>query len=399
MSVTAASGFLASGVACGIKDGRRPDLALVATADARPVAAAGVFTSNKMTAAPVLVSREHLRSSSGRAAAVILNSGNANAATGDQGLAHARETCRLTADALGVEAHEVLVCSTGLIGYPLPIEAVRAGIPRAVEALAPDGGLDAATAIMTTDTVEKVATAVRERPDGTVFTVGGIAKGAAMLEPDMATMLAVVTTDALVDPDELHTALVEAVSGTFNTLTVDGAQSTNDTVLVLAGGSAGPVADSLFLDALTEVCRSLAVQMADDAEGSTKTVFVRVHGAASDAEAARAARDTANCQLVKCSWYGEDPYWGRIASEMGAAGITFDPRTLTIAYGDHVVYRRGEPVPEGTGPGRVDREALAAYMARRHLHLDIDLGQGDGEALIVTTDLTHAYIDENMRTS
>lgn len=399
MSVTAPIGFSAAGIACGIKDGDRPDLALVATADRRPVAAAGVFTSNKMTAAPVLVSRRHLAATGGRAAAVVLNSGNANAATGEQGLADADEMCALTADALGVHPTEVLVCSTGLIGYALPMDALRAGIPRLADALAPDGGIDAATAIMTTDTVEKVATAVRKLPDGSVFTVGGIAKGAAMLEPDMATMLAVCTTDAAVEPAELHGALERAVSVTFNTLTVDGAQSTNDTVLVLAGGAAGPVPGDLFADALTEVCRSLAVQMADDAEGSTKTVFLRVRGAASDAEAARAARDTANCQLVKCSWYGQDPYWGRIASEMGAAGVTFDPATLTIAYGDHVVYRHGEPVPVGSGPGHLDAGALADYMTRRHLHLTVDLGQGEGEALIITTDLTHAYIDENMRTS
>ncbi|MCY3888928.1 MAG: bifunctional ornithine acetyltransferase/N-acetylglutamate synthase, partial [bacterium] len=217
-----------------------------------------------------------------------------------------------------------------------------------------------------------------------------IAKGAAMLEPNMATMLAVLVTDAAADPDTLQQALRAGVAGTFNTLTVDGAESTNDTVLILANGKAGPVDPDALAQAIADACESLALQMADDAEGSTKTVFLRVTGAASDAEAAKAARDTANCQLVKCSWYGQDPYWGRIASEMGAAGVAFDHTKLAIAYGPHVVYQYGEPAhpPE-----------LAQYMTGRRLDLHVDLGMGDGSARIITTDLTHAYIDENMGTS
>ena len=385
MSVTEVPGFTAAGVTCGIKSSDNPDLALVATADGAPVSAAGVFTSNKMTAAPVLVCREHLAATGGKAAAVVLNSGNANAATGAQGMTDAHQMCAETADALGVAPEEVLVCSTGLIGYVLPMNAVSSGIAAAAQNLTAHGGPQAAEAIMTTDTVPKQ---VLIAGDG--FAVGGMAKGAAMLEPNMATMLAVLVTDAAADPDTLQHALRAEVAGTFNTLTVDGAESTNDTVLILANGQAGPVDPVALTLAVAAACESLALQMADDAEGSTKTVFLRVTGAASDAEAAKAARDTANCQLVKCSWYGQDPYWGRIASEMGAAGVAFDNTKLTISYGHHVVYDHGEPAhpPE-----------LSEYMTGRHLDLHVDLGMGDGSARIITTDLTHAYIDENMGTS
>ena len=385
MSVTEVPGFVAAGVTCGIKSSDKLDLALLATADGAPVSAAGVFTSNKMTAAPVLVCREHLAATGGQAAAVVLNSGNANAATGAQGMTDAHQMCAETAAALGVAPEEVLVCSTGLIGYILPMDAVSAGIAAAALNLTADGGPQAAEAIMTTDTVSKQVVIAS---DG--FTVGGMAKGAAMLEPNMATMLAVLVTDAAADPDTLQKALRAGVAGTFNTLTVDGAESTNDTVLILANGQAGPVDPDALSQAVAAACESLALQMADDAEGSTKTVFLRVTGAASDAEAAKAARDTANCQLVKCSWYGQDPYWGRIASEMGAAGVAFDNTKLTIAYGPHVVYDHGEPAhpPE-----------LSGYMTGRHLDLHVDLGMGDGSARIITTDLTHAYIDENMGTS
>ena len=385
MSVTEVPGFTAAGVTCGIKPSGKPDLAIVATADGAAVSAAGVFTSNKMTAAPVLVCREHLDATGGKVAAVVLNSGNANAATGAQGMADAHQMCKETAAALGVAPEEVLVCSTGLIGYALPMEAVSAGITAAAAAQTAEGGPQAAEAIMTTDTVSKQVVVA-----GNGFTVGGIAKGAAMLEPNMATMLAVLVTDAAADPETLQQALRAGVAGTFNTLTVDGAESTNDTVLILANGQAGPVDADALTQAIADACESLALQMADDAEGSTKTVFLRVTGAASDAEAAKAARDTANCQLVKCSWYGQDPYWGRIASEMGAAGVAFDHTNLTIAYGPHVVYDHGEPAhpPE-----------LAEYMTGRRLDLHVDLGMGDGSARIITTDLTHAYIDENMGTS
>lgn len=392
MTVTAVPGFVAAGIAAGIKDANRPDLAYVGTADGVAVDAAGVFTANKMTAAPVLVCREHLAATGGRAAGVILNSGNANAATGASGMANAARMCAATAAAVGCATEEMLVCSTGLIGYQLPMEPILAGIPTVVAGASPTGGPAAAAAMMTTDTVPKEALALRRLEAGNTVQVGGIAKGAAMLEPHMATMLAVLTTDAAADSATLTRVLRQAVDTSFNALTVDGAQSTNDTVLLFAGGSAGPVDEEVLAELVTEVCRSLAVQMADDAEGSTKTVFIHVSGAASAAEAAHVARSIANCQLVKCSWYGEDPYWGRIASQAGASATAFDPHTLVIRYDDHVVYDHGEP-------GSPDTEALAEYMTRRHLHLYLDLGQGDGTGDVVTTDLSHAYVDENMGTS
>ncbi len=387
MSVTAPAGFLAAGIAAGIKQSGDSDLAVVATRNSAPVSAAGVFTSNQMTAAPVVVSRNHLGESGGRAAAVVINSGIANAATGHVGIRDAERMCEITASALDCRSREVLVCSTGLIGFTLPMGAIFQGIPKAVSSLSDHGGSQAAEAMMTTDTVRKE---VVVSADG--FTVGGIAKGAAMIEPDMATMLAVITTDADAPPSVLRSVLRSGVDASFNRLTVDGAQSTNDTTLLLASGQAGPVSRSDLAAAVAEACRSLALQMADDAEGSTKTVILRVTGAANDAEAAKAARDCANCQLVKCSWFGEDPYWGRIASEMGAAGVAFDPWRLRIAYGNHLVYGDGSPQSP-------DAQATAAYMRQRHLELNVDLGMGSGQAEIITVDLSYAYIEENSRTS
>ena len=309
----------------------------MATADGAPVAAAGVFTQNLVVAAPVVVSRRHLAASGGRAAGVVLSSGNANAATGEQGEADATEMCALTAAALGGTTGDVLVCSTGLIGYPLPMDALRTGIPAVAAARGgdPAHGIAAAEAIMTTDTRRKEAVV---RGDG--FVVGGLAKGAAMLAPDMATMLAVLTTDAELDPAALSEVLRAGVAGSFNAMTVDGCTSTNDTVLLLAGGRAGPPADPAgFAAAVAEVCLDLATQMVGDAEGHTKVVRVRVTGAASDAEARQAARKVAESQLVKCSWFGEDPYWGRVASDLGTAGVKLDPGDP-----DHRLRRdRGQP--------------------------------------------------------
>ncbi|HZM31003.1 MAG TPA: bifunctional ornithine acetyltransferase/N-acetylglutamate synthase, partial [Acidimicrobiales bacterium] len=285
MSVVAPLGFVAGGVACGIKASGDADLALVATDDGTPVAAAGVFTQNLVVAAPVVVSRRHLAATGGRAAAVVLSSGNANAATGEQGEADATEMCALAAAELGCGTEHVLVCSTGLIGYPLPMDALRSGIPAAAAArqAGSGGGAAAAVAIMTTDTRRKEAVA---RGDG--FVVGGMAKGAAMLAPDMATMLAVVTTDAAVEPAVLTDVLRAGVADSFNAMTVDGCTSTNDTVLLLANGRAGAPDPAAFAAAVAEVCLDLATQMVGDAEGHTKVVTVRVTGAASDAEARQA---------------------------------------------------------------------------------------------------------------
>jgi glutamate N-acetyltransferase/amino-acid N-acetyltransferase len=240
---------------------------------------------------------------------------------------------------------------------------------------------------MTTDSRHKVADIT-----GPTFRIGGIAKGAAMLAPNMATMLAVLTTDAQLDAPALQRALTAAVDGSFNRLTVDGCTSTNDTVIVLASGTAGPPDIAAFTDSLTEACFSLARQMADDAEGATKTVRVSVTGAASDEEAARAARKVAESQLVKCSWYGEDPYWGRILSDLGTAGVDMDLAATTIAYGDVVVSRSGEAAAH-------DEDAVSRAMKARDIEVRCDLGVGDGSWWVLTNDLTHAYIDENRGTS
>jgi len=385
--VTAPAGFVASGVAAGIKASGDLDLSLVATDDGRPATAVAVFTRNLVCAAPVQVSRRHLAATGGRAAAVVLNSGNANAATGEPGVVVAEEACALVAAGIGCAPEEVLVCSTGLIGIPLDAEPFRRAVPGAVRALAADGAGEAATAIMTTDTRRKEATAT----SGPV-TVGGMAKGAAMLAPDMATMLAVLTTDAAAEPQVLQRALQAAVGDSFNRLSVDGCTSTNDTVIVLAGGRAGPVGEEQLTGLLREVAFSLASQMCEDAEGATKSVQVTVSGAATDEEAAAAARKVAESQLVKCSWYGQDPYWGRVLSELGTAGVALDLDRVTIAYG-------GVEVSRGTVQVDHDAAAVAAHMAGRAIDLSCELGVGDGTWWLLTNDLTHGYVDENMGTS
>ncbi|MDQ3108115.1 MAG: bifunctional glutamate N-acetyltransferase/amino-acid acetyltransferase ArgJ [Actinomycetota bacterium] len=387
MSVTAAPGFVGAGIACGIKASGDPDLALVTTDDGRPVVAAAVFTANKSTAAPVVVSRAHLAATGGRAAGVILNSGNANAATGAAGKEAAERMCAAAAAALGCAPAELLVCSTGLIGIPLAVEKIESAADALVAARSVSNGADAARAILTTDTHAKEVVVHR---DG--LTVGGMAKGAAMLAPNMATMLAVLTTDAQVEPDRLTTLLQQAVAQSFNTLSVDGCTSTNDTVIVLANGRAGVVDEAELQMALTAACAGLAEQMAGDAEGATKVVRVHVIGATSDDEAAAGARKVAESQLCKCSWYGQDPYWGRILSELGSAGIDFDPDVVSVSYGGVTVADGGIAIVH-------DDAAVTAHMAGRHLDVVADLKLGTGTASILTNDLTHAYVDENMGTS
>jgi glutamate N-acetyltransferase / amino-acid N-acetyltransferase len=317
---------------------------------------------------------------------VVLNSGNANACTGAPGRSDAEQTCALVADHLGTDPQHVLVCSTGLIGIPLPMHAVEAGVPKLAAALGPDGAA-AAEAIRTTDTVRKEALV-----DAGPFTVGGMAKGAAMLAPSMATMLAVLTTDAVAEPDLLAEALREGVAGSFNALLVDGATSTNDTVLLLASGASGQRDDAGLAGAVAEACADLARQMGGDAEGATKLVEVRVTGAGSDADARRAARAVAGSLLCKCSWYGCDPYWGRIVSELGSSGADFDPGTVSVAYGDVTVCRDGVAADH-------DAAALEEAMAARELLVAADLGLGSGTATVLTCDLTHGYVDENKGTS
>ncbi len=399
MSITAASGFEAGGVTCGIKGSGARDLALVATADHRPVSAAAVFTTNLVQAAPVQVSRDHL--ADGQAAAVVLNSGNANAATGENGRRDARRMCELTAESLGCDPRDVLVCSTGLIGVPMPMGVVEAGVPKLAGVLRADvgGATEAADAILTTDTVRKEAQERVELADGTTVTVGGMAKGAAMLAPSMATMLAALTTDAAVEPQTLHEMLAAAVDASFHELSIDGCTSTNDTVLALANGHAGnePIEpgspeSARVTDAFSRVCSALSMQMASDAEGATKLVDITVRGARTRDDARRAARAVAQSQLVQCSLNGGDPYWGRVLSELGASGATFDPEQVEIAYGDVTVCRDGVHAEH-------DAAQLAKVMNERSIVVTCDLDAGPEHATMRTTDLSHAYIDENRRTS
>lgn len=398
--ITSVPGFTAGGLASGIKESGAPDLAMVATVDGAPVTAAGVFTSNLVAAAPVQISRRHL--ADGRAAAVILNSGNANAATGEQGRADALRMCELTAQAVGCATTDVLVGQTGLIGIPMPMDPVESGAPKLGAQLSADaaGGAAAAEAMMTTDTVPKLTEHVVGLAGSSVPTIGGMAKGAAMLAPSMATMLAVLATDVAITSGPLTRALQTAVGSSFNSLVVDACQSTNDTVLVLANGVAGnePItstsglAYAAFVEALTAACADLAHQMAADAEGATKCVTLHVRGARNDHEAQRAARQVASSQLVQCSLYGKDPYWGRILSELGVSGAVFDPEQVTIAYDGVVVCEHGIAAAH-------DGDAVAEAMQERDLNLSCDLHTGNGEATMLFTDLTHAYVDENMGTS
>jgi glutamate N-acetyltransferase/amino-acid N-acetyltransferase len=396
VSVTVPSGFAAGGIASGIKPSGAPDLAMVATSNHERVAAAAVFTTNRVQAAPVQVSREHL--GDGRAAAVVLNSGNANAATGERGRHDARRMCELTAESLGCAPQDVLVCSTGLIGVPLPMEPIEEGIPKLADSLGAHGDL-AAEAILTTDTRTKEAIGELEFRDGTVAHLGAMAKGAAMLAPAMATMLAVITTDLAMPADVLRSVLADAVDDSFHLLSIDGCTSTNDTVLALANGAAGnePIAHGTTeydqaAEAFRRACKALAAEMALDAEGRTKVVEVVVAGARTDGEARLAARQVANSQLVQCSLNGGDPYWGRVLSELGVSGASFDPEHVDIGYGDVTVCRDGVAADH-------DPRQLAAVMAADHVVITCDLHAGGATTEVTTTDLSHAYIDENRRTS
>jgi glutamate N-acetyltransferase/amino-acid N-acetyltransferase len=389
VSVTGPAGFVAASGAAGIKASGQPDVAVIATADGQPVPAAGVFTDNLAPAGPVVVSRQHLATSGGMAAGVVLTSGNANASTGAPGRAAAARLCQLVAEGIGADPAHVLVCQTGLIGIPFPIEVAVGAIGPIVANRGSDrdDASGAARAILTTDTVAKE---VLIAGDG--FSVGAMAKGAAMLAPHMATMLALLTTDARVEAPALKAALTAAVGPSFNSLTVDGCTSTNDTVLVLASGLAGPAGPGALESALAEACASLAEQMAADAEGATKVVRIRLTGAASDGEAHRAARRVADSLLVKCSLNGEDPYWGRVVSELATAGVGFDPDLVSIAYGGVTVCRSGVAAEH-------DGAAVGSHLSGRHIDLHCDLGLGEGSGAVLTTDLGPGYIDENRTTS
>ncbi len=389
MSITTPAGFVAAGVSAGIKESGDPDLALVATEDGRPVPTAATFTANRAAAAPVLVSRDHLAATGGRAAAVVVSSGNANAATGRRGRADAERMCELTAHHLGAATDEIVVCSTGLIGIPLPMDRLETGIPRLVAARGSDpAAADAAArGILTTDAGPKEVL-VRTGD----YAVAGMAKGAGMLAPNMATMLAFLTTDAEVEPGPLAELLRVAVDESFNALTVDGCTSTNDTVVLMASGRAGPTDPNLLTDLVTEACTGLAEQMAAAAEGVSKVARVLVTGARSDGEARRAARKVADSLLVKCSLNGADPYWGRVVSELGSAGVEFDLDRVAVAYGGVTVCEAGVAVAH-------DEAAVGRHLAGERVEIHCRLGLGDGNAVVTGVDLGPGYLDENRTTS
>ncbi len=386
MSVTAAPGFVAAGCHAGIKH-RKYDMALIATDDRKPVTAVGVFTQNKFVAPPVTLDRARLAASGGKAAAVIVNSGNANAGTGAAGMADAEAMSQAAADALGIDKAHVLVSSTGIIGTPLPMDVILEATPKLAKKLSVGGGHDAARGILTTDHVAKEAV-VR----GSNFTLGGMAKGCGMIAPNMATMLAYLTTDADVPRDALQRILRDSADRTFNTLNVDGATSTNDSVILLANGRAGKPDLTEFADAVHKVCEELTLQMARDAEGMTKMVMLQVTGAASDSEARAAAKSIAENNLVKCSWYGSDPYWGRLLGAAGSAGVAFDTEKSAVAYGGTYVSRGGIEIDH-------DREKVAEHMKNEQIEILVDLGSGSGSARMIGIDLGPGYIKENSVTS
>jgi len=377
VSVTAAAGFRAAGVAAGLRTTEAPDVALVVN-DGPTLAAAGVFTANRVKAAPVLWSQQVLRG--GRVHAVALNAGGANACTGPAGFADVHATAEHVAHLLGGSAAEVAVASTGLIGARLPMERLLDGLHKAASALGPDGAA-AAEAIRTTDTVAKT---VVVHGDG--FVVGGMAKGAGMLAPGLATMLCVLTTDAVAEPAALDAALREAVRSTFDRVDTDGCMSTNDTVLLLASGAAGTRPEPAGLAAaLHAACDDLAGQLVADAEGATKQVRIEVAGAATEEDALEVARSVARSTLLKCALAGSDPNWGRVLAAIGTTSAVFEPDALDVTF-------NGVELCRGGAPG-ADR--ALADLSGPSVVIGVDLHAGAAVATIRTTDLTAAYVHEN----
>jgi len=388
--VTAPQEFKAAGVSAGIK-ASKPDLALIVSE--RPAAVAGVFTTNRIQAAPVRICREKLTGK--QATAIVVNSGNANACTGARGEADVRRMAMAAAEELGVEEKTVFVCSTGIIGAPLPMDKIETGIGRAAELLSEDGGDSAARAIMTTDTTDKQV-ALEFGIDGIPVRLGGMAKGSGMIEPNMATLLAFLTTDAAVDSESLQDCLTSAVNGSFNRISVDGAQSTNDTVLFMANGGAGtgPLNEkhpdwNVFAAAVGEVTNRLARKIVKDGEGATKFVTVRVTGAVSVEGARKAARAVANSPLVKTSWYGEDPNWGRIISAIGCSGAEVNEGLVSVCY-DNVC-----AVMNGCAAAESSLKDLGKVLAQSSFSVNIDLNLGDNTDTVYTCDCSEEYVRIN----
>lgn len=383
--VCAARGFVAGASGCGIKNGKvmRDDVAVVFSES--PVTSAATFTTNKVKAAPVRISAEHLKAGANRA--VILNSGNANACTGENGLNDARTMCADTANLLGLKPKEVLVCSTGRIGVPMPMDLVVKGIA----ALKPsrNGSAACAAAIMTSDTFAKEYAVEVKTPKGS-FRVGGIAKGAGMIDPNMATMLCVVTTDAAIPQSVLRAELKRSVANSFNRITIDGDMSTNDTVILLANGLSACSPDiSAFSQALDEVTRALARMIVSDGEGVSRFVEVEVTGAANDKEARTAAEAIANSTLVKCAWAGGDPNWGRILDAVGYCSVKIDDTKADIFYDKLASVKNGIAA-------KTPFEKLRAVAAKKSFKVTVDLKLGNGSYYVWTTDLTEEYVRLNL---
>lgn len=393
VSVTAPAGFRAGGAAIGIKAGGAMDAAFVGSADGEPVVAAAVFATTDAPAASIEVSRANLGASGRRVRGVLLTSGNANAATGEAGRAAARRLLEAAAAAFGGRADDYLIAQTGLIGIPFPLEGALAGFGALVGAVGVDEGCaeGAARAIMTTDTHPKTALV-----EGAGFRVGGLAKGAAMIAPQMATMLAVITTDAAVGAERLDSALRAAVEATFNRITIDGCSSTNDTVVALASGR-GAVPGDDFEEAVHQVCSQLAYQIVADAEGGSRVGVVRVLEARDEDEALQIARQIANSLLVKASLLGGDPYWGRVVAEVGAARRGVDPGGVRVWYQGMLVADGGLEARGGWSAD--EHEELARRMLEPEVDLAVALGRGAASATVLTSDIGHGYLEENRRTS
>lgn len=378
--ITAPRGFAAAGVPAGLKSTGANDVVVVRNLGPSHAAAA-VFTSNRVAAAPVLYSRQVI--GDGRADAIVLNSGGANACTGAEGFANTHRTAEYAAGLLGISAADVLVASTGLIGMQLPMDKLLPGVQRAVDALdtTAEAGLAAATGIMTTDTVPKQAV---RRGDG--YTIGGIAKGAGMLAPGLATMLVVLTTDAQLPAAQLDAALRAATAASFDRADSDGCMSTNDTVALLASGASGTTPGTgEFTALLTELCQELARALIDDAEGAEHTIEVRTVNAASEADALEVSRAVSRSNLVKTAIFGRDPNWGRVLSEVGTTAAAFEPDQLNVSINGVMVCRAGS----------VGEDRDLVDLEQRQVLIEIDLNAGTEQAAILTNDLTHAYVHEN----
>jgi glutamate N-acetyltransferase/amino-acid N-acetyltransferase len=378
VSVTAATGFEAAGVRAGLKASGNPDLALVVNRGPL-TSAAVVFTSNRAQANPIIWSKQVI--ADGEVSAIVLNSGGANCFTGSQGFQTTHATAEAVASELGLSAGDVLVCSTGLIGEQLPLDKLVSGVTAAVAELSPDGGLDAARAIMTTDTRSKIST---QDADG--WTIGGMAKGAGMLAPGLATMLVVITTDAVLTSGQLDTVLREATRVSFDRLDSDGCMSTNDQVSLLASGASGIVPDlEKFQWALTDVCTNLAVQLQADAEGASHDIGIRVVNAQTEDDAVEVGRSVARNNLFKAAVFGNDPNWGRVLAAIGTTKAPFDPYAVDVSMNGVRVCSNGAP----------DRPRDEVDLTPRSMSLLIDLKNGDASATVWTNDLTHDYVHEN----